>query len=410
MKMHKNLLVIFILLFVSLAMTFAAPITEQMYQKLQDIDFNSTSLDEIISQYDKFYNHLNKGAEGALNEMAKARKNNDKVKYNEAYKRLEQLSKYKMSEQESNRILEKILAEAEDKQLESAIWLYERSSYYRPTLSIDFSINEPNYRFSYTKRLQQKPGTQIRLPSASEINVDRNKVGILAGWSLSKDSLTYKEGEMITMPLKNQTLYAHWQSAVQIIDKVTDLDISKVGLKEGSSIELPILTPPNPSYRFLGFYDYSKGKLLDKNQRLYTVSGKGSRLEALWKSISVEAISPLYMGFDRLAKNVPIRVGFMLHNQGNTNVGPLRVTLSSEDESVEFVNKAVTIRELPPFSYRTNNSRYATKARSLISGESNTFTFIINEKAISNSEIPFKLTIFENDEVIYSTEVIFKVR
>ncbi|MCB5231300.1 MAG: hypothetical protein LHW55_06715, partial [Candidatus Cloacimonetes bacterium] len=344
------------------------------------------------------------------NEMSKARQNNQPEAYREAYNRYAELSKYKMSESESNRILEKILSEPQEKQLESAVWLYERSPYYSPTLSIDFSINEPGYSYSYTKRLQQQPGKEITLPSASEINIDRSRVGILTGWGLTKDSLTYKGGEKITMPLVNQTLYAIWDSALQLVDSVTDLNITKEGLAAGSKTELPSLTPPDSSYKFLGWYDHTNRTLLDKEQKEYILKGKGALLEALWQSLSVESVSPLYWGFDRLPKKTQLRVGFLLYNQGNASLTNLSAKLSSDSEFVTFINDTLQIREIPAASYMTNNSRYGTKSRTLVGGESNTFIFIIDDKAPEGSVIPFELTLTDNNGSSWSSDVTFKVR
>jgi hypothetical protein len=408
MRMRKIVIMTCFMLCASLVSLGAAPIAEETHQKLQAMDLSAMSMDRIIQEYDKLYGHVTTLAGEFRKEMEAARGKGDRSAYREAYEGLASLSRFAMGKEETDRVLARILQEPVEKQVGYAAWLYDHSAYYRPVLSIDFSISGEGYRYSYAQQLQQKPGTRIVLPDASQIRVDRNRAGILSGWGMTPQQLDYRGGDQIAMPLTSQTLHAIWSSAVQFTDEVTHTDIIHEPVDEGEIVEIPSLTAPDSSWRFIGWYDPSSRTLLE-DETTYTVSGKGAAFEAVWKRLSVEAINTLYYGFDRLPAKTQLGVGFSISNQGNTILSGLTARLSTESPHVTFLRDTVEVRDLPPGTYRTNNSRFATTTQGMISGEGNTFRFVIDESTPSGTRIPFTLTMTDGDGERWQSEVTFTV-
>jgi hypothetical protein len=410
MKKSKVTILSFVLFFFGLATIVSAPMAEQTYNKIQALDFSKTKIETIVEQYDKLYQQVNKVAEGALNEMSKARQNKDREAYQEAYNRYSSLAKYLMSENETNQLLERILQEDEQTRLSWAQWLYDHSRYYRPTLSIDFSVKDKSYSYAYTQKIQQRPGKEITLPSASQLQVNRNRVGVLAGWGITDDKITFADGEKITMPLTNQTLYAIWKSSVQFSDKATATNVVYEDVKENEIVKVPKIDSDNNQAYFIGWYDRFGRTLLASDTEEYTVVGKGASFEGLWKELSFEAINTLYWGFDRLPTNNQISVGFSLYNKGNVNLTNLKATLSSDSEHVSFIRDSINLRDLPSSMYITNNSRFASRNQSPISQESNTFRFVIDDKIEAKTAIPFTLTVEGGEGYSWTTQVNFSAR
>jgi hypothetical protein len=65
---------------------------------------------------------------------------------------------------------------------------------------------------------------------------------------------------------------------------------------------------------------------------------------------------------------------------------------------------------MPAGMHRTNNSRYATNTQSTISGEANTFRFVIDAETPGGTEIPFVVTITDSDGESWASQVVFTVK
>lgn len=409
MRLRNTLFITMFLLCTTTAVLIGAPIAEDTYRKIQEMDVTTVSMEKIMQEYGKLHGQVTKIAENARKEMTEARKKGDRDAYVAAYQRYASLGNFVMGKEETDRLLARILAEPEDKRAEYAMWLYESSGYYRPTLNIDFSLEGEGYRYSYTQRLQQKPGTQIVLPDERQIRTDSSRTGILAGWGLTPESVSYQAGETITMPLTDQTLYAIYKNAVRFTDDVTNTEVSVEVDPAIAETTAPTVSAPDSSHRFLGWYDRNSRTLVNPGEQ-YVVAGKGAVFEGLWKHLSVEAINTVYYGFDRLPVKTQVGVGFSIANKGNTNLTGLTATLSTESPYVTFLQDSLPVRDLPAGSYRTNNSRYATRTQGTIAGESNTFRFIIDESAPSQTQIPFILTLRDTDGESWTSQVTFTVR
>jgi hypothetical protein len=196
---------------------------------------------------------------------------------------------------------------------------------------------------------------------------------------------------------------------VRFSDAITETVVEHEGVKEGDIVPVPVIESPADSYRFIGWYDRTTGTLLD-NESEYTVKGKGAIFEGLWKQLSVEAISPLYYGFDRLPTNTQLAVGFSLANGGNTNLRNIEATLTTESPHVKILCDTVMVRDIPAGRHRTNNSRFATSTQQAISGSSNTFRIVIDEATPKGTPISFTLTFTDHDGQTWSSQVSFTTR
>jgi len=407
--LRKLSILVMILLLCTSAVMFAAPLAEEKYGEIQSMDLSTMKMDRIINTYDDFYQRVEKIGRNALDDMASARKKGDIEAYREAYGRYTSLSEFTMTREESDRLLERILAEPQEDQNEYAAWLYHHSPYYRPTLTIDFSLEGDTYRYSYAQRVRQLPGTMITLPDENQLHVNSSQVGILSGWGIVPDSVTYEPGEEIPMPPTSQTLYAVWTKAVRFDDTLTGTTVVHEPVKEGEVVSVPQVAAPDPSYRFIGWYDRIGRQLLE-GENEYQVKGNGALFEGLWKHLAIDAISPLYHGFDRLPTGTQIAVGFSLSNQGNLPLRNLKVSLNTGNEDVTMLCDTVSLGNLPAGSHRTNNSRYASSNQIPIGGEVNTFRFVIDKSVESGSSIPFTLTVTDGDGESWSSPVSFTVR
>ena len=408
MKHYRTGMLICFLLCVSLSAVIASPVAEHAYRDLRSLDLDTLPAEQIISSYEVFYDRISGMAENARNDMLAARASGDREAYRSAYDRLVALSAYRMGEEETEALLARFLEEPEEKQVAYAQWLYRMSTCYRPLLTIDYSYQDEQFRYAFTQRIHQVPGSEITLPAESHLRVHTSRLGILSGWGITKDQVTYAPGETIPMPLTSQTLYAIWSSAVRFSDPITETEITRKPVSEGSEIEVPVLESPDPDYRFIGWYDRSTRELLD-DETTYTVHGNGAVFEALWKHIAVESIVPLYYGFDRIPTEQQVFVGFSITNEGNFPVRNITVTASSDSPYVTMEQESVSVGDLPARRYRTHNSRFAQTDRPMVGGEANTLRFVVEKSAPSQTAIPLTLTISDGEDV-WKTEVTFIVR
>lgn len=408
MRRVRILAVTCLLLCAGLALLIGAPVAEDTHQKITSLDLDAMTMEEILKEYESFYSRIDRMAWNAREEMAAARAQRDSEAYTEAYERYRNLASYEMDESETERLLTRILNEPEKRREQFAQWLYNHSRHYRPMLTIDFSQEGEGFHYAYSQRIRQAPGTPITLPDASTMFTHASRLGILKGWGLTADSVTYEPGETISMPLTSQTLHAIWTSAVQFEDKISGLSILHSPVSEGETIEVVTPEAPEDSYRFVGWFDRSSSSLLHDGH--YTVSKKGAQFEALWKHLAIEAISPLYYGFDRIPVDRQIAVGFMLTNKGSVPLRNLTARLSTESPYVTMLCDTLKVYDLPAGRYRTNNTRFATTVRPYISGESNTFRFVIDALTPPKTVIPFTLTVTDADGEQWESQVTFSVR
>lgn len=406
MNIRKTLFAICSLLCVSAALLVAAPNAERLFRDVQAIDYQNQSLESIKGAYDKLDDGIARDAQQARRDMLEAREKGDLSSYRDAYARLERLKTFSMKGEESNLLLGRIMAEGEPKKGEYATWLYQRSASYNPVLTLDFSAQGETFRYSYRQQIQKEPLSEVTLPDYTQLRTNSSQVGILKGWGLTPDKLTYKAGETMAMPYTSQTLYAIWGTGVRFVDGTRDTLYEDVTI--GSEVVIPTPSTADTSAIFVGWYDRGTDTLLADRQT-YTVAGRGALFEPLWKSLHIPAIEPLYYPSNALPKHTQLGVGFLLQNKGDLDLKGLAATLETEDPNVTMLEGKLVLGTLPSGRYATNNSRFSTTVPLAIHGGYNTFRFVIADTAPSGSVIPFVLTVTDSKGDFWSLPVEFMV-
>lgn len=406
MNIGKKVFIFCSLLCVSAALLVAAPNAERLFRDVEALDYQNQSLENIRSTYDRFDDGLARDVQQARKEMLEAMDKGDLASYRDAYARLERLKSLRMKSEDSNLLLGRIMAESEPKRGEYASWLYQRSDSYNPILTLDFSARGENFRYSYRQQIQRAPQAEVVLPDYSDLRANSSQVGILKGWGLTPDKLTYKAGETIKMPYTNQTLYAIWDSGVRFVTEGRDTLYE--GVAEGSEVVVPTPSTSDDSAIFVGWYDRGSRTLLTDTQT-YTVEGRGALFEPIWKSVHIPEIAPLYYPGDALPKRTQLAVGFSLYNAGNIDLKGLVATLETDSPYVTMLVSKLAVSSIAANRYITNNSRFSTISPLAIRGGSNTFRFVIADDAPSGSTLSFTLTVTDDRGDSWSMPVEFKV-
>jgi hypothetical protein len=366
----------------------ASPTAEKQYAALQTSDITATSLEDLRKSIDTLKRAVVREQDEAYKNLTQARAKGDRDAYREAWENLDRLASYQMTSAQTDALLQRILALDEPERSEYAAWLYQTSPHYKPSLTLDFSAEDETYSYSYRQQIRREPGSEITLPDSSQIRLNSARLGVLVGWGLTPDEVTYQPGETITMSYTDQTLYAIYQSGVRFVDEMNKTDI----FFEEGKVEVPTPTSGDASAIFAGWYDRTTGKLIT-DPSTYTVEGKGALFEALWKQLAIEDVTVLYYDRTKLPTNTQIGIGFSYTNTGNVNLTGLKATLSSESEYVRMLKGELQLGRLSAGLSSTNNSRFATKSKQAVRGEANTFRFIVSDSAPAGTVLPFTLTI-----------------
>ena len=383
--MKRTVVMILIILAVVSMGLAAQPLAEKQYAAIQA---QVLSLEEARKAYDALDEAIEREREAAEKNLSRAIEKQDRAAYQSARLALRELSSYRMSRQQSDALLAEILALDEPDRREQALWLSQKSPYWRPTLTLDFSDEGEGYRYSYRQQITVSANSEVTLPSASQIRFSSKHLGILAGWGLTPGEVTYQAGQTIAMPYTDQTLYAIYQEGVRFVDQRSGIDLT---ITEGD-VTVPTPEASDPTAIFYGWYDRTTGSLITEESP-YVGEGKGGFFEALWKQLSIDDIALLYYRSDNAPKNTQLAVGFSYANGGNLGLRGLRATLTTDSEYVTLLRDTLALGRLAAGYTGTNNSRWATKTAQPISGQSNTMRLVISKDAPSGTVISLTLTI-----------------
>ena len=400
-KFKKSVVVGFILV-VSVTLLSAASNAKELYQKTQEIDLGTQSIESIIDTFSMLREQVVKEMQTAREDLADARSRRDSEAYKEAYGRLVELGAYDITQEQTDRLLMRILQEEEPARGTYAGWLFENSAFYHPSLRMDFTLSGDGYHYSFNQRISQKPGTQITLPDGSQIRASSSQVGLLAGWGLTPDTVEYLPGASIAMPYTDQTLYAVWRNSVSFKDSVSGIDVLHEDVSPGSQIAVPDVQAPDDSFRFVGWYDRSTRELI-ADEDFTTIEGKGAAFEAIWKSLKIEAVNPLYYAVDSIPTRTQVKIGFSLLNQGNVALEGLVAKLSTTDPQVTLLNDTVSLGGISAGMHRTNNSWMSTSEQVEIAGERNTFVLVISANIPKGTVVPFTVTLTDASGVQWTS-------
>ena len=134
--MKRNVVMIMIILAVVSMSLVARPMAEKQYA---GIETQILGLEEAKKAYDSLDEAIVKEREAALKSLNDAVEKQDRASYQRARETLSRLSTYRMSRQQSDALLGELLSLDEGEHAEWAAWLAQKSPYWRPTLTLDFS-------------------------------------------------------------------------------------------------------------------------------------------------------------------------------------------------------------------------------------------------------------------------------
>ncbi len=399
--MKRTMVMTMIILAVVSMSVAARPMAEKQYAA---IETQILSLEEAKKAYDALDEAIAKEREAAQKSLNEAVEKQDRAAYQSARSTLSRLSTYRMSRQQSDALISELLSLDEGERKEWATWLAEKSPYWKPTLTLNFSAQGEGYRYSYRQQITRSATGEVKLPSASQIRFSSKHLGILVGWGVTPDEVTYEAGGTIAMPYTDQTLYAVYQEGVRFVDERSGIDLTFTM----GDFTVPIPESTDSGAIFAGWWDRTTGQLITDTES-YSAEGKGGFFEALWKQFSIDDVTPLYYSSDKAPKNTQLALGFSYTNDGTIELRGLKATLSAESEYVTLLKDTLVLGRLAAGYMATNNSRWATTSAQRISGQSNTMRLVISKDAPSGSAIPLKLTIEDDGGSQWSREFVLTV-
>ena len=335
------------------AMLFASS-AENLYEDFS-LAVENGDLSGAMESYADLEERLSDELSSANKSLEKAFKKNNRELYLEAKSDIRTLAGYTITEEQSDKLLSLIVEESPERALEDASWLYDNSPYYRPSLTLDYSVSGDGFSYSYHSSKIMKPGSEITLPDQESINANSNRLGRLKGWGVTKDDVTYEAGSVITMPLTDQTLYAIWTNEVSFSDPVSGIDVKEEGVSDGDEIALPEVPANSEGRVFIGWYDETTGEFLGPEAEIYTVRGNGAKFEALYADVEISDVRTT--PYSTLPSNTQVTLKFNVENTGNEDFRNLEVSISSSDENLSILNDTLYFRRLPAGSVGTVSTR-----------------------------------------------------
>ncbi len=323
------------------SMTLWAADTSELREKFTD-SLTNGNLEEAISNYDEMVSQAGKDYQKAQRSYEKALEAGNKPKAMEAWRDMHSSSYMAMTRDETDDMLALILAEDEDARIEDAKWLEANSRYYSPSITYEWSSSGDNYSFSYSSTSSVTPGESIILPDKDDIRVS-SAAGILSGWGITPDEVTYQPGETIAAPLTDQTLYAIWTTEVVFKDSVTGMESTINDVADGDLIDVPALTEEDDSFVFAGWVDRSTGEYIAPDETEFELEGNGAVFEALWKNAELSDLEAKHYAIDSLPVNTQVDLTFVIANNGTENLKNVKIECTG-DESLSVLSGNGSVR------------------------------------------------------------------
>ena len=345
-----------------------------------------------MSSYESFQKKLDKEWVTAQGNMSGALKKNNTKLYNEARDEMRKLSHLNVTREQTEELLAMIVNEPDETiRLEEAQWLYDISPYYRPSLSISLSSNGTNHRYDYSSSFSMRPGSSVRLPLQSDLKADASVFGRLAGWGITPDEVLYKPGETITMPLTDHELYAVWESGVGFSAPEAGIEVFINDIQSGDTVDVPELVDTDDRY-YLGWHERSTGEYIDKDTFEYDVRGKGGEFESVYLELQCEnqSIAP----YTQIPKSTQVSLSFDVKNLGNYGDDSIKVTLSSPEKGIRFLNEKAYFRRLPAGSTGTVRG----------------MRFVVGDSIPSGTILPIDVRLEDSEGRVWTDRFEFEVR
>ena len=327
--MKKRITGIVAVLLIASMMLWAAD-TAELRTKFTDA-LASGDIDNAIQSYDDMVSQAQKDYQKASRSYEKAMEAGNMQKAREAWYDMQSAGYSAMTSDETDEMLSLILSEDEDKKAEDAAWLLENSRYYNPTVSYEWNTSGDNYNFSYSSTKSVTPGEELVLPDKDSINVNNSMAGVLVGWGITPDEVTYEPGATIVAPYTDQTFYAIWESQVVFTDPVTGTENVVTDVADGDTVSVPVLTEPDDSYVVAGWVDKSTGEYIAPDETDFVLEGNGAVFEALWKNAELSDLEARHYDIAAIPVNTQADLSFVISNKGTEDLRNVKIETTGDD-------------------------------------------------------------------------------
>ncbi len=379
-----------IILMLSAGLVFAS--SAQALQEEFEAAASSGEIEAAIDAHSELEDAIAKEYRSLEKDLEKAIEKNDRQLYYSTRAQMQDLSRLgKISQEDTASLLSAIVNSDSDEAQEWALWLYENSSYYHPVLTLCADASGDSYSRTYRKSVSYAPGTEVTLPSSAGENARYS--GVLIGWGITPDEVTYEPGETILMPYTDQSLYAIFRSQVVFSDSESSDDTVFTDVKEGDVIQVPVPSDSQDAI-FEGWYDRSSGQYLSAEDTEYTVKGMGASFEALYIKLEADEISTGPYDVTRLPAGVQIPLTFSLTNSGSEDVRDVDITVTCDSSHARLINTEAWLRQM--------KSGHDYTLRNVI--------LVISQDCPSGEEIPLTVTMEDSDGNTFSSTFTLSVR
>ena len=342
--MRRRITGVVAVLLVSSAFLWAADVSE-LITAFTDAIANGDAA-QAIENYNDMVDQANKDYKKAQRSYEKALEAGNMLKAREARADMYNASYSAMTKDETDSLLSLILSENEEQKAKDVAWLLENSRYYNPSITYEWSSYGDNYSFSYSSTVSVVPGEELTLPDKDSIRVNRAAAGVLVGWGVTPDEITYQPGETITAPYTDQTLYAIWDTEVLFTDPITGTESEVTNVSSGDIIDVPSLGEVDDSYIFAGWVDRSTGEYIAPDETTVELEGNGAVFEALWKNAEISELESKHYDISALPVNTQTDLSFVVTNNGTEDLKNIKVECTSED-GLSVLSGNGSIRSIP---------------------------------------------------------------
>lgn len=342
--MRRRITGVVAVLLVSSAFLWAADVSE-LRTAFTDAIANGDAA-QAIENYNDMVDQANKDYKKAQRSYEKALEAGNMLKAREARADMYNASYSAMTKDETDSLLSLILSENEEQKAKDVAWLLENSRYYNPSITYEWSSSGDNYSFSYSSTVSVVPGEELTLPDKDSIRINRAAAGILVGWGVTPDEITYQPGETITAPYTDQTLYAIWDTEVLFTDPITGTESEVTNVSSGDIIDVPSLGDVDDSYIFAGWVDRSTGEYIAPDETTVELEGNGAVFEALWKNAEISELESKHYDVSALPVNTQTDLSFVVTNNGTEDLKNIKVECTSED-GLSVLSGNGSIRSIP---------------------------------------------------------------
>lgn len=388
----RRIIVALLVLTLASAGLFAAAVKEGAINNvsLDDLDLSSASYEQIMETFAKSQENYDRKYESIYTKMVDFYRAGDVDNYFDAKNMLRDLEVPAVTSGQTQILAERLSAEEDaQKKEEFSAWLYQNSRYYRPTITFTRVQDEQeaaqprSFRASYRYSISTKPGSMVTLPTvASTFSAEE---GMFVGWGTKEGEVLYEAGQEIEMPYADLILYPVYKTGVLFVDTVTETEV----FEDGAEINAPVLTPPDETYIFMGWYDAS-GNKADGSTSL--AEGESAKYTAQWKSFSIKDVG--IRGSEDLSVQAgsKVKLSFTLKNNGSTKTGAFTIELVPEKEDT-IVN---------------STGRFSSTG--MRAGESKSGTFTITVKGNPGDTVNAKIVVKDQEGNEWSVPVKLLIR